>query len=148
MGIQAVGMRAYSEALRHFNKVEDSLRQGTPVKKEALFAKTLDQTLLRDSVDRRQDFGAQADFLKYPTTARTPVVPPSSFSETLATSLNRVNTLETAKNMAIDDFASGRKQNVHELMITMQKSSLAMKLTSAVRSKVLEAYKELSKMQF
>lgn len=39
-------------------------------------------------------------------------------------------------------------QNVHELMITMQKSSLAMKMTSAVRGKVLEAYKELSKMQF
>ncbi|MEE0814347.1 MAG: flagellar hook-basal body complex protein FliE, partial [Desulfovibrio fairfieldensis] len=35
-----------------------------------------------------------------------------------------------------------------ELMITMQKSSLAMKLTSAVRGKVLEAYKEISKMQF
>ena len=46
------------------------------------------------------------------------------------------------------DFASGRNQNVHELMITMQKSSLAMKLTTAVRGKVLEAYKELSKMQF
>ena len=33
-------------------------------------------------------------------------------------------------------------------MITMQKSSLAMKMTSAVRSKVLEAYKEISKMTF
>ena len=33
-------------------------------------------------------------------------------------------------------------------MITMQKSSMAMKLTSAVRGKVLEAYKEISRMQF
>ncbi|MBE6441784.1 MAG: flagellar hook-basal body complex protein FliE [Desulfovibrio sp.] len=148
MSIQAVGMRAYSEALRHFNKVEGSLQQGTPVKGQTLFARTLDQTLLRDSVDRGQDFGAQADFIRYPTTANTPITNPTSFTDTVKTSLNRVNTLDNAKNMAIDDFASGRNQNVHELMISMQKSSLAMKLTSAVRGKVLEAYKEISKMQF
>ena len=66
----------------------------------------------------------------------------------MTSSLNRVNELAAAKDRAIEDFASGRTQNVHELMITMQKSSMAMKLTSAVRTKVLEAYKELSKMQF
>ncbi|MBQ9405992.1 MAG: flagellar hook-basal body complex protein FliE [Desulfovibrio sp.] len=148
MSIQAVGMRAYSEALRHFNKVEGSLKQGMPLGEKSLFAKTLDQTLVRDSVDKGQDFGAQADFIKYPTSVNTPVTNPTSFTDTLKTSLNRVNTLASAKNMAIQDFASGRNQNVHELMITMQKSSLAMKLTSAVRGKVLEAYKELSKMQF
>ncbi|MBO4301057.1 MAG: flagellar hook-basal body complex protein FliE [Desulfovibrio sp.] len=148
MSIQALGMRAYGEALRHFNRVEGSLQQGMPVSDKTLFARTLDQTLLRDSVDRGPDFGAQADFIKYPTTANTPVTHPTSFTDTVKTSLNRVNTLDNAKNMAIEDFASGRSQNVHELMITMQKSSLAMKLTSAVRGKVLEAYKELSKMQF
>ena len=119
-----------------------------PLGEKSLFAKTLDQTLVRDSVDKGQDFGAQADFIKYPTSVNTPVTNPTSFTDTLKTSLNRVNTLASAKNMAIQDFASGRNQNVHELMITMQKSSLAMKLTSAVRGKVLEAYKELSKMQF
>ena len=76
------------------------------------------------------------------------MTPQNSFSGTIKSSLNKVNELDNAKNLAIDDFASGRSQNVHELMITMQKSSLAMKLTSAVRGKVLEAYKEISKMQF
>ena len=28
MSIQSVGMRAYSEAMHHFNKVEGSLQQG------------------------------------------------------------------------------------------------------------------------
>nr|WP_300733566.1 flagellar hook-basal body complex protein FliE [uncultured Desulfovibrio sp.] len=72
----------------------------------------------------------------------------NDFAETLSNSLNRVNELQTEKANAIDAFASGRNQNVHELMITMQKSSMAMKLTTAVRGKVLEAYKELTKMQF
>ena len=73
---------------------------------------------------------------------------PNSFSETLNASLDKVNGLQMEKNAMITSFASGETQNVHELMISLQKASLAMKMTSAVRNKVLEAYKELSKMQF
>ncbi|MGE9985109.1 flagellar hook-basal body complex protein FliE [Desulfovibrio sp. SGI.169] len=148
MSVQALGLRAYSDALRHFNKVDSSLKQGMPVGKQTLFSRTLDQSLLRDSVDKGETFGAQADFIRYPDQQHTPVVPDNSFTSTVTNSLNKVNELQNAKAQAIDDFASGRTQNVHELMITMQKSSLAMKLTSAVRGKVLEAYKEISKMQF
>nr|WP_302736791.1 flagellar hook-basal body complex protein FliE [uncultured Desulfovibrio sp.] len=119
-----------------------------PVGKQTLFSHTLDQSLLRDSVDKGETFGAQADFIRYPDQQHTPVTPSNSFGDTIKSSLNKVNELQSAKAQAIDDFASGRSQNVHELMITMQKSSLAMKLTSAVRGKVLEAYKEISKMQF
>ncbi|WP_363322926.1 flagellar hook-basal body complex protein FliE [uncultured Desulfovibrio sp.] len=148
MSIKALGLRAYSDALRHFNKVDSSLKQGMPVGKQTMFSRTLDQSLLRDSVDKGENFGAQADFIRYPDQQHTPVTPDNSFANTIKNSLNKVNELQSAKFQAIDDFASGRTQNVHELMITMQKSSLAMKLTSAVRGKVLEAYKEISKMQF
>lgn len=148
MNIQAIGFRAYSDAVAHFNKVDSSLKQGTPVSKQSLFSRTLDQTLLRDSVDKPENFGAHADFIKYPDQKHVAVTPDNSFTNTVSTSLNRVNELEKAKAQAIDDFASGRNQNVHELMVTMQKSSMAMKLTSAVRGKLLEAYKEIARMQF
>jgi flagellar hook-basal body complex protein FliE len=141
-------MRAYTEALRHFERVDDTLAKGTAVSRKNLFAKTLDQTLLRDQVDKGEQAGAHADFIEWPSNYSTPVIPRNGFTDTVKKSLNRVNELEKAKSQAVDDFASGRTQNVHELMITLQKSSLAMKLTSAVRGKVLEAYKELSKMQF
>ena len=72
----------------------------------------------------------------------------TSFSDTLHDSLNAVNDLQTKKSQMITSFASGETQNVHELMISMQKASLAVNLTSAVRNKVLEAYRELSKLQF
>ena len=62
--------------------------------------------------------------------------------------MNAVNDLQTKKNQMITSFAAGETQNVHELMISMQKASLAVNLTSAVRNKVLEAYRELSKLQF
>lgn len=148
MNIQATGLRAYSDAVAHFNKVEGSLRQGQPVGRETLFSKTLDQSLLRDRVDRPENFGARAEFLKYPDQKHTPVTPDNSFANTVKNSLHQVNQLEKAKADAITDFASGRNQNVHDLMITMQKSSMAMKLTSAVRGKILEAYKEIARMQF
>lgn len=72
----------------------------------------------------------------------------ASFTDTLQNSLATVNDMQTQKNTMIQAFASGENQNVHELMISMQKAGLAVNLTSAVRNKVLEAYRELSKIQF
>lgn len=72
----------------------------------------------------------------------------TSFSETLNNSLATVNNMQAEKSSMIQAFASGETQNVHELMITMQKAGLAVNLTSAVRNKVLEAYRELSRLQF
>ena len=41
MSVQALGLRAYSDALQHFNKVDGSLKQGMPVGKQTLFSHTL-----------------------------------------------------------------------------------------------------------
>ncbi len=72
----------------------------------------------------------------------------NSFSATLEDSLSKVNDLQSEKKSMITSFASGETQNVHELMISLQKAGLAMSMTSAVRNKVMEAYKELSHLQF
>ncbi|MDM8215637.1 flagellar hook-basal body complex protein FliE [Desulfovibrio piger] len=144
MGVQSTGMKAYENAVQHFNAVESSLRQGMPVQ----YSRGTDRSLLRDSVDRSEDFGSHSDFMVRRETRHTAFGQDNSFSQTLSESLARVNDLQQAKAQAVEDFASGRNQNVHELMVTMQKSSLAMKLTTAVRGKVLEAYKELAKLQF
>lgn len=71
-----------------------------------------------------------------------------SFGATLKDSLTKVNEMQAEKSGMITAFASGETQNVHELMITMQKAGLAMNITSAVRSKVMDAYRELSRIQF
>lgn len=148
MNIQSTGFKAYSDAVAHFNKVEGALKQGHNVGKQTLFSRTLDQSLLADRVDRHENQGARADFIQYPDQKHIPVAHGNSFTDTLKNSLHQVNELDKAKAEAIEDFASGRNQNVHDLMITMQKSSMAMKMTSAVRGKLLEAYKEIARMQF
>ncbi len=80
--------------------------------------------------------------------AKEPQQTESTFSSTLQDSLNKVNELQGEKRNMITSFASGETQNVHELMISLQKAGLAMSMTSAVRNKVMEAYKELSHLQF
>jgi flagellar hook-basal body complex protein FliE len=71
-----------------------------------------------------------------------------SFADTIKDSLGKVNDLQGSKDAMIKSFASGERQNVHELMISLQKAGMAMRMTSAVRNKVLEGYQELMKMQF
>ena len=55
---------------------------------------------------------------------------------------------QTKKDEMVQSFASGENQNVHELMIQLQKAGLAMSMTTSVRGKVLDMYKELVKMSF
>jgi len=70
----------------------------------------------------------------------------ASFQDTIKSSLAEVNDLQTEKSAMIEDFATGRNQNVQEVMVAIQKAGVAMKMTTAVRGKVMEAYKELMNM--
>lgn len=73
---------------------------------------------------------------------------PGGFMETLKGSLSKVNDMQQEKTALVESFAAGKDHNVHELMISLQKAGLAMSMTSAVRSKILASYQELTKMQF
>ncbi len=69
-----------------------------------------------------------------------------SFAKTVEDSLKKVNELQLEKDRMIEEFAVGKNENVHEVMIALQKADVAMRLTSAVRNKVIEAYKQLINM--
>lgn len=79
---------------------------------------------------------------------KKPQAPVQGFDETLTKSLNTVNEMQAEKKMMIEEFASGKNMNVHELMITAKKASLAMQMTTTVRSKVMQAYQEVMRMPF
>lgn len=81
-------------------------------------------------------------------TIKSPEPQVSSFAQTLEASMNKVNELQINKDNMIQAFASGETQNVHELMISLQKAGLAMNMTAAVRNKAMEAFKELTRIQF
>lgn len=74
--------------------------------------------------------------------------PAEGFGNMLTESLSKVNAMDAEKSQMIEEFASGKTQNVHELMISMQKASIAMQMTSAVRGKVIQAYQEIMRIPF
>ena len=86
--------------------------------------------------------------LEAPKPAPKPAAPAEGFGQMLTDSVKRVNDMQNGKDAMVESFASGQTQNVHELMINLQKASSAMQMTTAVRGKVIDAYRELVKIQF
>jgi len=79
---------------------------------------------------------------------RKPQPAAEDFKDTLKNSLTEVNNIQSEKKQLIEEFATGKSQNIHELMISMQKAGLAMSMTGAVRSKIMSSYKEIMAMPF
>lgn len=72
----------------------------------------------------------------------------TNFLDSLKNSVAEVNAQEIKKDQMVASFATGENQNVHELMIQLQKAGLAMSMTSTVRNKVMDMYQQLVKMPF
>lgn len=82
-----------------------------------------------------------------PTTGAPSPDKSGDFSNMLMDVMKQVN--ETQQNSASTQkaFMSGQPVDYHDLMIAMEKASVSMQLTVAVRNKILEAYQEINRMQ-
>lgn len=70
-----------------------------------------------------------------------------SFSDTLNEALKNVNELQKSSDKGIQDLATGKTDNIPEVMIAAEKADLALKLMVQVRNKIIDAYHEVMKMQ-
>ncbi len=70
-----------------------------------------------------------------------------SFAEVLKEALDKVNDLQKNAEKMADDFAAGKISNIHEVIIEAEKASIALRLTVEVRNKIVEAYREIMRMQ-
>lgn len=61
--------------------------------------------------------------------------------------LNETNDLENDATTAEIEFALGLADNPHDMQIAAKKALTALQYTTAVRDKMLEAYKEIMNMQ-
>ncbi len=62
--------------------------------------------------------------------------------------LNALNTVNKQAEEDFETFASGGDISVHEVMISSQKSSLAMQMAIQLRNQMLNAYNEFKNLQF
>ena len=70
-----------------------------------------------------------------------------SFTDLLKESLSKVNALQQESDDLAESFAIGETDNIHEVMIASQKAEFALQLATAIRSKIMDAYTEIMRMQ-
>lgn len=70
-----------------------------------------------------------------------------SFRELLAESIAEVNGLQKSADEAIQKLVTGRSRNLHETMLAVERAEIAFKAMNQVRLKVIEAYREVMRMQ-
>ncbi len=71
----------------------------------------------------------------------------STFSGALRESLDKVNTMQVQADTAIKEMVAGRSKNLHETMLTVERADTSLKLMMQVRNKILDAYREIMRMQ-
>ncbi|MCD6103959.1 MAG: flagellar hook-basal body complex protein FliE [Thermotogae bacterium] len=69
------------------------------------------------------------------------------FAKMLSDAVEKVNSLQKNADQMANDFALGKISNIHDVIIEAEKASVALKLTTEVRDKIIEAYREIMRMQ-
>jgi len=71
----------------------------------------------------------------------------NSFSDMLKTTIDEVNQHQSEADTAIRELIAGRTKNIHETMLAVERAELSLKLMTQVRNKIVDAYKEVMRMQ-
>lgn len=70
-----------------------------------------------------------------------------SFMELLKDEIAKVNQMQQEADRITRDFALGKIDNIHQVTIATEKAQLALNLTLAIQNKVIDAYKEIMRIQ-
>ncbi|MBS4536057.1 flagellar hook-basal body complex protein FliE [Clostridium sp. D2Q-14] len=71
----------------------------------------------------------------------------TDFGEFLNNALSNVNSLQKQSEYLKNMLAVGEVDNIHSAVIASEKADLALQLTLNIRNKVMDAYKEIMRMQ-
>jgi len=69
------------------------------------------------------------------------------FSKFLNDALGQVNALQSNANTASLQLATGQVEDMSTVMVALEKASLSLSLTVAVRDKAIDAYNQIMRMQ-
>jgi flagellar hook-basal body complex protein FliE len=71
----------------------------------------------------------------------------TGFSEILSRSIAEVNGQSQEADLLVKGLAAGEHANIHETMIAMEKSGISFRMMTRVQQKVIDAYREVMRMQ-
>jgi len=91
-----------------------------------------------------------------PTTLPTSPTPPTGvdagesggFGATLKNAMRQVDHLQQESDASTAQLLQGDRQDIHNVMIAVEKADVAFQLMMQVRNKIVNAYQEVSKLQF
>ncbi|MGE5614475.1 MAG: flagellar hook-basal body complex protein FliE [Bacillota bacterium] len=69
------------------------------------------------------------------------------FADYFRQALDNANSLLLEADKIADDFAAGRTDNIHQVMLAAEKANIALQFTMQIRNKILDAYSEIMRMQ-
>jgi flagellar hook-basal body complex protein FliE len=70
------------------------------------------------------------------------------FTETLRSAMDQVDLLQNTAEEKVAGVLNGSGMDVHSAMIAVEKADLSFQLMMQVRNKIVQAYQEISRMQF
>lgn len=70
-----------------------------------------------------------------------------SFKDVLMENINQVNKLQQDAEMAVEDFAVGRRNDLSGVINAKQKADMAFNMLLQVRNKLVDAYDEIKQMR-
>ncbi len=70
-----------------------------------------------------------------------------SFKTTLKSFLKDVNSMQNHADQSIEKMSAGEIKDVHQVMMAVEEANLSFNLMMEIRGKVLDAYKDLMRMQ-
>lgn len=69
------------------------------------------------------------------------------FAEYFKNALENTNSLILESEKLAEEFAAGRTDNIHQVLIAAEKADIALQFTMQIRNKILDAYTEIMRMQ-
>lgn len=70
-----------------------------------------------------------------------------AFKDVLLKQIEQVNRLQQDAEMAIEDLAAGRRDDMDGVLIAKQKADVAFKMLLQVRNKMMDAYEEVKQIR-
>ncbi len=69
------------------------------------------------------------------------------FGDLLSESLEKANEIQMQADSAAKEMIAGKNKNIHETMLMLEKADMSFRLMMQVRNKIIDAYREIMRMQ-
>ena len=73
--------------------------------------------------------------------------PDRTFTDLLKEQIAKVDLAQKEAGMAVENLVTGKTDSVTEVMAAVEKAGIAFKMLMQIRNKLMEAYREVSRMQ-